>query len=170
MTAVYVAAGSNLEPERNLARACAEIERLWPDARFSRAYRNAAVGFEGPDFINLVVGFSTDQPLPALLARLHAIEQECGRPRNAPKWASRTMDLDILLYGDLVEKTAEYTVPRPDLLKRPFMLGPMAEIAPQVRHPLAHKTIAELWSEFDHGAHLMQPVDIELVSGGTCGN
>lgn len=165
MTTVYVAAGSNVEPEKNLARASAEIARLWPDARFSRAYRNAAVGFEGPDFINLVVGFTTDESLVAVLARLHDMEQACGRPRNAPKWASRTMDLDILLYGDLIEKTAEYTVPRPDLLKRPFMLGPMAEIAPDVRHPVANRTMAELWREFDGGAHEMKPVDIEVVPG-----
>ncbi|MEO8061377.1 MAG: 2-amino-4-hydroxy-6-hydroxymethyldihydropteridine diphosphokinase [Pseudomonadota bacterium] len=158
MTAVYVAAGSNVEPERNLARACDEIAKEWPDARFSRAYRNAAVGFEGPDFINLVVGFTTDQSLAVVLARLHAIEIACGRPRNAPKWASRTMDLDILLYGDLIEKTAEYTVPRPDLVRRPFMLGPMAEIAPEVRHPATQKTMAELWSEFDRGGHVMTPV------------
>jgi 2-amino-4-hydroxy-6-hydroxymethyldihydropteridine diphosphokinase len=165
MTAVYVAAGSNVEPERNLARACGQIAKQWPDARFSRAYRNAAVGFEGPEFINLVVGFTTDQALGDVLATLHGIEHECGRPRNAPKWASRTMDLDILLYGDLIEKTAEYTVPRPDLLKRPFMLGPMAEIAPYVRHPLIHKTMAELWSEFDRAAHEMTPVEIEEVPG-----
>jgi 2-amino-4-hydroxy-6-hydroxymethyldihydropteridine diphosphokinase len=165
MTPVYVAAGSNVDPEINLARACAEIAGLWPDARFSRAYRNAAVGFEGPQFINLVIGFTTDQPLAAVLAQLHAIEVACGRPRNAPKWASRTMDLDILLYGDLIEKTAEYTVPRPDLVRRPFMLGPMAEIAPEVRHPATHKTMAELWREFDRGDHAMTPV--ELVSGGT---
>jgi 2-amino-4-hydroxy-6-hydroxymethyldihydropteridine diphosphokinase len=162
MTAVYVAAGSNVEPERNLARACAEVARLWPDARFSRAYRNVAVGFEGPDFINLVIGFTTNQPLAQVLAQLHAIEIDCGRPRNAPKWASRTMDLDILLFGDLIEKTAEYTVPRPDLIKRPFMLGPMAEMAPDVRHPLANKTIAELWSEFDRASHVMTPVAIAL--------
>ena len=164
MTAVYVAAGSNVEPERNLTRACAEIAQLWPDARFSRAYRNAAVGFEGPEFINLVIGFTTTQPLAEVLARLHAIEIACGRPRNAPKWASRTMDLDILLYGDLIEKTAAYTVPRPDLVRRPFMLGPMAEIAPEVRHPVANKTIAELWREFDHGGHVMTPVHIELAA------
>jgi 2-amino-4-hydroxy-6-hydroxymethyldihydropteridine diphosphokinase len=160
MTAVYVAAGSNVDPVRNLERACAEIARSWPDARFSRAFRNAAVGFDGPEFVNLVVGFTTDQPLAAVLARLHEIETACGRPRNAPKWASRTMDLDILLYGELIEKTAEYTVPRPDLVKRPFMLGPMAEIAPDVRHPATHKTMAELWREFDRDGHVMTPVTI----------
>jgi 2-amino-4-hydroxy-6-hydroxymethyldihydropteridine diphosphokinase len=162
MTAVHVAAGSNVDPEINLARACAEIAQVWPDARFSRAYRNAAVGFEGPEFINLVLGFTTDQPLRDVLARLHEIESACGRPRNAPKWASRTMDLDILLYGDLIEKTAEYTVPRPDLTRRAFMLGPMAEIAPDVVHPVSHKTIAQLWREFDRGGHVMTPVRIDL--------
>jgi 2-amino-4-hydroxy-6-hydroxymethyldihydropteridine diphosphokinase len=72
------------------------------------------------------------------------------------------MDLDILLYGDLIEKTAEYTVPRPDLVRRPFMLGPMAEIAPDVRHPVVDQTMAELWREFDRGGHVLTPVEIEL--------
>ncbi len=134
---VFVAAGSNVEPERNLARACAEIAHIWPDAIFSRAYRNAAVGFEGPDFINLVVGFSAAQPLELVIDRLRGIETNCGRPRYAPKWASRTMDLDVLLFGDRIEKTSEYTLPRPDLLKRPYMLGPLAEIAADVVHPTA---------------------------------
>ncbi len=164
---VYVAAGSNVEPEHNLERACAEIAHTWHDAHFSRAYRNVAVGFEGPDFINLVCGFSAAQPLDSVIARLRAIETQCGRPRFAPKWASRTMDLDVLLYGDLVEKTAEYTLPRPDLLKRPYMLGPLAEIAPDAMHPTAARSIAELWSEFDAGAHLMSPVALRLPATHT---
>jgi 2-amino-4-hydroxy-6-hydroxymethyldihydropteridine diphosphokinase len=159
---VFVAAGSNVEPEKNLALACGKIAHGWSDAYFSRAYRNVAVGFDGPDFINLVLGFSTAQPLSAVIARLQAIETQCGRPRFAPKWASRTMDLDVLLYGDLVEKTAEYTLPRPDLLKRPYMLGPMAEIAPDVVHPVAGKTIGSLWKEFDRDGHEMSPVEIPL--------
>jgi 2-amino-4-hydroxy-6-hydroxymethyldihydropteridine diphosphokinase len=157
---VFVAAGSNLEPERHLARACADIRHHWPDAVFSRAYRNVAVGFDGPDFINLVVGFSTAQPLEVVIARLRAIETQCGRPRYAPKWASRTMDLDVLLYGDRVEKTSDYTLPRPDLLKRPYMLGPMAEIAPEVVHPTEHKPIGVLWREFDRDGHALSPVDL----------
>ena len=162
MTPVYVAAGSNVEPEKNLARACEEIAHTWPDAIFSRAYTNKAVGFDGPDFINLVVGFHTSHPLDYVIARLRAIETRCGRPRYAPKWASRTMDLDVLLFGDLVEKTTDYTLPRPDLVKRPYMLGPMAEIAPRVRHPTEGKTIGELWSGFDRDGHEMVPVPITL--------
>lgn len=157
---VFVAAGSNVDPERNLKRACEEIRHSWPDTVFSRAYRNAAVGFDGPDFVNLVVGFSTAQPLEAVIARLRAIETQCGRPRYAPKWASRSMDLDVLLYGDRVETTSDYTLPRPDLLKRPYMLGPLAEIAPQVVHPLAHQTIGALWKAFDRDGHAMTAVDL----------
>jgi len=162
MTPVYVAAGSNIDAARNLARAAEEIVHTWPDAKFSRAYTNKAVGFEGPDFINLVVGFRTAHPLDFVIARLRAIETHCGRPRYAPKWASRTMDLDVLLFGDLIEKTTDYTLPRPDLLKRPYMLGPMAEIAPHVKHPTAGKTMGELWAEFDRDGHEMVPVPVTL--------
>ena len=162
MPDVYVAAGSNVEPEKNLALACAQIAHTWPDARFSRAYRNVAVGFEGPDFINLVTGFQAAQPLHSVIERLRGIETNCGRPRYAPKWASRTMDLDVLLYGDLVERTADYTLPRPDLLKRPYMLGPLAELAPDVVHPVEKRTIGELWQSFDRDGHRMTAVDIEL--------
>jgi 2-amino-4-hydroxy-6-hydroxymethyldihydropteridine diphosphokinase len=157
---VFVAAGSNLEPEKHLARACAEVRASWPDAVFSRAFRNVAVGFDGPDFINLVMGFSTAQPLDEVITRLRAIETLCGRPRHAPKWASRSMDLDVLLFGDRVEKTSDYTLPRPDLIKRPYMLGPMAEIAPEVVHPTAGKTIGQLWREFDREGHVMSPVEL----------
>ena len=162
LTDVYVAAGSNVEPEENLARACREIAQSWPGVVFSRAYRNQAVGFEGPDFLNMVLGFRTHDPIEKVLVRLREIETICGRPLNAPKWASRAMDLDILLFGARIEKTSDYTLPRPDLLKRPYMLGPMAEIAPQVVHPTANKTIGQLWAEFDRDAHAMIPARITL--------
>ncbi len=156
--AVFVAAGSNLDAERNLATARAEILRTWPDAKFSRAYRNRAVGFEGPDFINWVVGFTTELPIDAVVTRLREIETQCGRPRAAPKWAPRSMDLDILLFDDWVVQHADYTLPRPDLVKRPYMLGPMAEIAPDVVHPTLRQTIGELWAAFDSAAHPMTPL------------
>jgi 2-amino-4-hydroxy-6-hydroxymethyldihydropteridine diphosphokinase len=159
---VFVAAGSNVDPESNLERACAQVAHTWPDAYFSQAYRNVAVGFEGPDFINLVMGFSAAQPLESVINRLRGIETNCGRPRYAPKWASRTMDLDVLLFGERVEKTSDYTLPRPDLVKRPYMLGPLAEIAADVMHPTAHKTIGELWAEFDRDGHEMKPVPLKL--------
>ena len=76
------------------------------------------MGFDGPDFINMVLGFRSGDPIGKVLVRLRDIEVLCGRPRNSPKWASRAMDLDVLLFGECVEKTDDYTLPRPDLLKR----------------------------------------------------
>jgi 2-amino-4-hydroxy-6-hydroxymethyldihydropteridine diphosphokinase len=149
--AVYVAVGSNVEPERNLTLAVDELRRQFPDVRFSPWYRNTAVGFEGADFINLVAGFSTQLSFDELLAKLHAIEELCGRPREAPRWAPRSMDLDVLLYGDVVEPNLK--LPRPDLMKRAFMLGPLADLAPGVVHPTEKMTIGELWQRFDKAAH-----------------
>ncbi len=160
MTDVYIAIGSNIEPVANLARAITLMRAAWPDIRFSSAYRNAAAGFEGDDFINLAASFTTTATLAELLVRLHTIEHSCGREREAPKWAPRAMDLDVLLYGELVGDFPGAVLPRPDLLKRPYMLGPMAELAGNVRHPVSGLTMADHWQRFDRGAHAMQLVDV----------
>jgi 2-amino-4-hydroxy-6-hydroxymethyldihydropteridine diphosphokinase len=159
-TAVYVAAGSNLDPERNLAKALELLAARFGPLRVSKAYRNAAVGFEGPDFVNLVVGFETHEPVRAVLETMRGIEEQCGRRRSAPKWASRTMDLDILLYGDLVCDEPDLKLPRPGLLTRAFMLGPIAELAGDVVHPVVRRSLRDLWREFDQHAHPMQEVPI----------
>ena len=153
MPRVYLAAGSNVEPERHLTMAVREIEKHFPGARFSPWYRNRAVGFEGDDFINLVAGFLTDLAVEDVVERLHFIEALCGRTREAPRWAPRTMDLDVLLYGDLVRQTPTLNLPRPDLLKRAYMLGPLADLAPELVHPTERLTIEELWRRFDRAAH-----------------
>lgn len=149
MPEVFVAAGSNVRPRENLRRALALLRETWPALRVSGAYLNPAVGFEGADFVNLVLGFETDAPLEAVLERLHAAEAACGRPRDAPKWAPRSMDLDVLLYGDAVGEFPGAVLPRPDLVRRAYMLGPLAELAPDLEHPTLHRTIGELWRDFD---------------------
>jgi 2-amino-4-hydroxy-6-hydroxymethyldihydropteridine diphosphokinase len=161
---VYVAIGSNIQPEENISKAAHELARLFPGARFSSWYRNRAVGFEGDDFVNGVVGFSTDLPLRSVIEQLHSVEALCGRPRNAPRWAPRSMDLDVLLYDNVVCAEPSMTLPRPDLLKRPYMLGPLAEIAPEVMHPTAGLTIGELWQRFDRDAHAMERIDSEVLT------
>lgn len=160
MTAVLVAAGSNVDPLANLRRALDALARHYPDLRCSRAYRNAAVGFEGEDFVNLVLGFDTADDVRRVLEHLHAAEEACGRERHAPKWAPRAMDLDILLYGDRICDEPGLVLPRPDLVRRPYMLGPAAELAPDIVHPTLGLTLGELWRDFDQAAHAMRPVDI----------
>jgi 2-amino-4-hydroxy-6-hydroxymethyldihydropteridine diphosphokinase len=165
-TAVYVAAGSNVAPLENLRRALDVLDRHFAPITVSRAYANAAVGFEGDDFVNLVVGFQTGLTLHQVIERLHEAETACGRERLAPKWAPRAMDLDILLFGDTVCVEPGLTLPRPDLLRRPYMLGPAAEIAPGVVHPIERRTLGELWREMQarQAAHAMRPVELAWVA------
>jgi 2-amino-4-hydroxy-6-hydroxymethyldihydropteridine diphosphokinase len=159
VAAVYVAAGSNVEPRHHLALASRELCREFPGVRFSPWYQNEAVGFEGDDFINFVAGFDTGLSIEEVLPRLHAIETLCGRPRGAPRWAPRSMDLDLLLFGDQVRDEPKLKLPRPDLLKRAFMLGPLADLAPDLVHPTLKLTIAELWKQFDRAAHPLVKVE-----------
>lgn len=147
-----------------MALAARELERAFAGVRFSPWYRNRAVGFDGSDFINLVAGFSTPLSLEDVVARLRSIEELCGRPRQAPRWAPRSMDLDILLYGDTVCQQPRLTLPRPDLLVRAYMLGPLADIAPEVVHPGTGLTIAEHWQRFDQHAHPLERVAGEATS------
>jgi 2-amino-4-hydroxy-6-hydroxymethyldihydropteridine diphosphokinase len=166
VTEVFVAAGSNVEPAANLRRALDELSRHYPQLRCSRAYRNRAVGFEGDDFLNLVVGFDTGEGVHEVIGRLHEAEAACGRERDALRWAPRAMDLDILLYGDLVYEEPGLVLPRPDLARRAYMLGPMAELAPDFVHPVQGRTMRELWAAFDRGAHGMQPVELGWLPRG----
>jgi 2-amino-4-hydroxy-6-hydroxymethyldihydropteridine diphosphokinase len=159
---VLVAAGGNVAPETQMPRAARELARAFSGARFSHAYRNAAVGFAGEDFVNGVVAFRTGAPLSAVLEALHRIEALCGRERAAPKWAPRAMDLDVLLYGDVVGTHPGAVLPRPDLVRRAYMLGPAAELAPERRHPTLGRTLAQLWQDFDRDAH---PMTLASVAG-----
>ncbi len=149
MPQVYVAAGSNIEPERHLAMAVRELERQFRGhallALVSQPRRSGSRGRTS----------STSSPALRPSCRCTRccsgcmrIETLCGRPREAPRWAPRSMDLDVLLYGDLVCQEPHLKLPRPDLLKRAYMLGPLADLAPDLVHPTERRTIGELWQRF----------------------
>ena len=161
MADAYVAAGSNVRPRESLAKALGMLAREFPGLRASRAFSNAAVGFAGDDFINLVVVFPAEIPTEALLEQLKAIERACGREPGAPNWEPRTLDLDLLLHGDRIGRVAGKNLPHPDLLTRAWVLGPLAELAPGLIHPVAGERIEDLWRRFDRGAHRLTPVSLE---------
>jgi 2-amino-4-hydroxy-6-hydroxymethyldihydropteridine diphosphokinase len=156
--AVYVAAGSNVAPYETLPRALAALRQRFAGLRVSPAYANAAVGFEGAEFVNLAFGFETELGLAQVLTELHAVESLCGRERGAARWAPRRLDLDVLLFDELIGDFAGARLPRPDLLRRAYMLGPLAALAPGVVHPTLGLTIGELWARFDRDAHPLRPV------------
>ena len=159
-TQAYVAAGSNVDPVVNLRKALDLLAARYESLRVSPAYRNAAVGFTGDDFVNLVVGIATAQPVRELLGALHAVEEVCGRARLHPKWAPRAMDLDVLVYGDLVVDEPDLKLPRPDLVRRAYMLKPLVDLAPELRHPTLGTTMRELWRGVEATAPVLTPIDL----------
>jgi 2-amino-4-hydroxy-6-hydroxymethyldihydropteridine diphosphokinase len=161
MPDAYVAAGSNLRPRENLRRAIATLVVEFPGLIASRAWLNAAVGFDGDDFINLVVRFPSEWPVAALLERLKAVERAGGREPGAPKWGPRTIDLDLLLYGNNVGEFSGARLPHPDLETRAWVLGPLAELAPDLAHPVSGVPIGELWRRFDRRAHPLHETTLD---------
>lgn len=148
MARAYLSLGSNIEPQRYLRAALAELRQRFGELQVSPAYRSKSVGFDGPDFVNLAVGMETDLSPEALNEWLHALEDRHGRRRDVPRYADRTLDVDIVLYDDLVRRgEGHLDIPRKEL-KHAFVLRPIADIAPGLRHPLDGRTMAELWAAF----------------------
>lgn len=146
---VFLGLGSNVGAERNIASGIAAIRQTFADVRLSPAYRNRAVGFEGDDFINLVASCRTGMQPLELKAWLSDLEDRHGRARGVPKFSDRTLDVDILLYGDLWLWLPGFELPRPEILKFAHVLRPLAELAPDLEHPVSRKTMAELWRLFE---------------------
>jgi 2-amino-4-hydroxy-6-hydroxymethyldihydropteridine diphosphokinase len=141
----YLSLGSNREPERHLREAIAALRRHFGDVVLSKVYRTRAVGFDGGDFLNAAAIVDTAVDPFALNAWLHALEDAHGRDRSGPRFGDRTLDIDIVLFDDLVlEGDGHLQIPR-DELKHAFVLRPLAEIAPEVLVPGSGDTLAQLW-------------------------
>ena len=144
MPEVFVGVGSNIEPEVNLRVALDELERRFAPLLVSSVYRSRAFGFDGDDFLNLVVGFGTPLAAVDVDAELSAIEYAGGRVRAAERFGPRTLDLDLLLYGRCADPALR--LPRDDVRAYPFVLGPLAEIAPDLVHPIHGDRMADAWA------------------------
>lgn len=148
MTRVYLSLGSNQEPHRHLQAALDELRTRFGPIDVSPVYRSASVGFDGADFVNLAVALDTELEPHALNDWLHALEDRHGRRRDGPRYSDRTLDVDIVLYGEhVINGPGHLQIPRPEL-KHAFVLRPLADIAPVLRHPLSGITMAELWANF----------------------
>ncbi len=146
MVAVYLDIGSNIDRELNIQSCVDELQNKFPDIVFSKAYESEAFGFTGDAFINLSAGFETDLSYLELQQFFKYIENQHARKKTKTKFISRTLDIDILLYGGEILHP-DYDVPRAEILKFPFVLFPLAEIAADVVHPEQKKTIATLANE-----------------------
>jgi 2-amino-4-hydroxy-6-hydroxymethyldihydropteridine diphosphokinase len=156
MARIFLGLGSNIERERYLTAGLDALDGLLGELSLSSVYDSAAIGFDGQPFLNMVVGATTDLSLPTLAARLRHIEYEHGRPADATRFSARQLDIDILVYDDLVgEFEGEFgvvTLPRDEILHNAFVLRPLAELAPDLLHPAVGRSYAELWREYDSAA------------------
>ncbi len=148
MVAVYLSLGSNIDKEYNIVSAITQLKRYFPQLVCSPVYETEAVGFEGDNFYNLVIGIETKLSLPSLQCLIRLLEFSHGRVRNSEKFNSRTLDIDILLYGDCTGCHTNINLPRNEILKYAFVLKPLADIAPQLIHPILHISYQNLWSEY----------------------
>ena len=156
---VFVGAGSNIEPRKHLRAAMTELASRFDELRSSSIYQTAAVGFDGPDFLNLVASFETDLPVDEVIAELNAVEAAAGRRRTNDRFSSRTLDLDLLMYGDSVLQHEDMILPREDILEYAFVLAPMAELVPDLVHPAEGITMRELWERFDQAGQSIGKLD-----------
>lgn len=145
-TRAYLAVGSNIDPLRNIPRCLRQLRRIpesWVSVE-SSWYLTSPWGLESqPDFINLVIGLTTRLDPHALLAATQTIETRLERVRGQ-KNGPRTIDLDLLLFGDRLLDEPDLKIPHPGLLLRDFMLIPLIEIAPDLRFPARERPISEL--------------------------
>ncbi|MDJ0877654.1 MAG: 2-amino-4-hydroxy-6-hydroxymethyldihydropteridine diphosphokinase [Halieaceae bacterium] len=164
MTRVYLGVGSNIDRDANIRTGLDNLQADFDLRRVSSVYESAALGFDGPAFYNLAVELETDIELAPLARYLRQMEYRMGRPRDASRFSSRTLDLDILCYGDSCGIVDGIELPRAEILENAYVLAPLAELAPEVLLPGGDEKFSELWRRL---ADSMQPVQgVEFDWGG----
>jgi 2-amino-4-hydroxy-6-hydroxymethyldihydropteridine diphosphokinase len=159
MATIYISLGSNINREENTRAGVQALKQAFGKLTLSAVYESEAVGFDGDAFYNMVIACDVHTSVHQTNQILRDIEDANGRDRSGPKFSSRTLDLDLLLYDDLVLDENGLKLPRAEILKNAFVLWPLAEIAPELKHPETRVSYAQLWSDFDKDKECLKPVD-----------
>ena len=162
MPIAYLGLGSNLDAGQNLQLASREFRRRFSLQKISTVYRSEALGFDGAEFLNAVACIETELTPQELHEEIELIHDLAGRQRRQGAISSRTLDIDLLLYDQLVLNEPPLLLPRKDVLQYSFVLRPLAEIAPDLRHPVTGKLIGDHWRDFDAASHPLTRVDLTL--------
>jgi 2-amino-4-hydroxy-6-hydroxymethyldihydropteridine diphosphokinase len=159
---IYISLGSNVEPQRYLRAAVTALRAQFGEVTCSSVYRSAAVGFNGDDFLNLVARAATNLPVSDVQQQLRRIEDANDRRRDVPRFSPRTLDLDLLLYGDEIISAGGVVLPRAEILTQAFVLKPLSDLAPDGLHPVVKRSYAQLWQEFDKSAQPLTKTELVL--------
>ena len=162
MSTIYISLGSNINREQNTREGVKALREAFGELTLSSVYESDAVGFDGDAFYNMVIACEVNVPVHEANQALRDIEDQHGRDRSGPKFSSRTLDLDLLLYDDLVLDEGGLVLPRGEILKNAFVLWPLAEIAPALKHPVDGRSYEELWSQFDKSRENLKPVPFDF--------
>lgn len=146
MSTAWLGLGSNINAETHIRAAIDELTTQFETIKFSPAYASTAVGFEGEDFINLVARIETDMNPMELRQFLRDLEDRYGRKRDVPKFSDRSLDIDILLYDDLVVLSPVLEIPRAEITKYAHVLKPLADLEPDLFHPTERRNMGEIWA------------------------
>ena len=161
MARIFISVGSNTEREQHIRAAVRELQQEFGDLQLSSVYESEAVGFQGDAFYNMVIGATTPLSIAECVALFKTIEDRHGRIRGCAKFSSRTLDLDLLCYDqEVCQQPIE--LPRAEITENAFVLWPMAEIAPQLLHPLCQQSYQQLWQNYQKGQKIW-PVPFEFV-------
>ncbi len=145
----YISIGSNIDRDHNIPASIQELTRQFGKLTLSSIFETAPIGFAGDPFYNLIAGFAAECPAKTIAKTLRDIELAHGRTRDCQKFSARTLDLDLILYGDLIINDGRLQIPRDEIERYAFVLEPLAEIAPNLQHPVSHITYGTLWEQFD---------------------
>lgn len=156
MTRCYLSLGSNIDRENNIRQAIESLRNIFSEVMLSPVYESEAVGFDGDNFYNLIARVETDLSLTRLSKALKQVEDVLGRDRSAARFSSRSMDIDIVMYGEACGIYEQIELPRPELYYNAFVLMPMADLAPSLRDPKSGQTMSSLLENLETGQRLWQ--------------
>ncbi|MBL7001092.1 MAG: 2-amino-4-hydroxy-6-hydroxymethyldihydropteridine diphosphokinase [Gammaproteobacteria bacterium] len=159
---VSVSLGSNISPELNVRKAVAELKQLFGAITISPVYQTAAVGFDGEDFLNLVVSFSTGLTVYQLVTELKGIEDRIGRDRAQPRFSPRLIDLDLLTYDNLQLNEPGLQLPRAEILQNAFVLKPLSDIQGESLHPELQRSYQQLWQDMKKTADRIEHYEMQF--------
>ena len=161
-TEVFLSLGSNINPEENLQFACRELKKTFGNIQLSSVYRIKPIGFLVNDFENMVVKVTSPNSPNEILDCLRGLEAKTGRDIGTGAFDSRTLDIDMILFGDLVHPEKPFKIPRNDIERYGFVLCPLAEIEPDGIHPLIGKSFKDLWEDFDQEEHRLKKISLDI--------